>query len=276
MSLRLTYLTDVTILREGLKLARRLGEAAPLASSMTGETAPGSEVQSDEQWEDWLRGQVGTEFHPSSTCAMLPLEQGGVVDANLRVYGLTNVRVADASVPPTVFSAHLMASTYGVAEQASTMIRAFHNDLSSTSSASSSHNGTKSGSNTSPAAAADSSASNTSSSSGAKHTGRDVGIGIGVPVGVMSLAALLWFCLRSRRRTKPVSGGVVFAPVPSTEALDQPELVGGAGPDPVFKYDVVEQAISEKDESTKKGLTVKIVEVPSASANSSRVDLLGS
>lgn len=58
---------------------------------------------------------------------MLPREQGGVVDANLRVYGLANVRVADASVPPIALSTHLMSSTYGVAEQASNIIRAFWN-----------------------------------------------------------------------------------------------------------------------------------------------------
>ena len=40
---------------------------------------------------------------------------------------LSNVRVADASVPPISFSAHLMSSTYGIAEQASTIIRNFHN-----------------------------------------------------------------------------------------------------------------------------------------------------
>lgn len=58
---------------------------------------------------------------------MLPREQGGVVDANLRVYGLANVRVADASVPPISLSTHLMASTYGIAEQASNIIRAYWN-----------------------------------------------------------------------------------------------------------------------------------------------------
>lgn len=54
---------------------------------------------------------------------MLPREEGGVVDANLRVYGLANVRIADASVPPMSLSTHLMASTYGVAEQAANIIR---------------------------------------------------------------------------------------------------------------------------------------------------------
>lgn len=58
---------------------------------------------------------------------MLPRNQGGVVDANLRVYGLSNVRVADASVPPIALSTHLMASTYGIAEQAANIIRGFWN-----------------------------------------------------------------------------------------------------------------------------------------------------
>lgn len=57
---------------------------------------------------------------------MLPQDQGGVVDANLRVYGLANVRVADASVVPIALSTHLMSSTYGVAEQASNIIRAYY------------------------------------------------------------------------------------------------------------------------------------------------------
>lgn len=60
---------------------------------------------------------------------MLPRDQGGVVDANLRVYGLANVRVADASVPPIALSTHLMASTYGVAEQASNIIRSHWNEM---------------------------------------------------------------------------------------------------------------------------------------------------
>ncbi|KAJ5611192.1 CAZyme family AA3 [Penicillium lagena] len=131
-------LADYEILRDGLKLARQLGETEPLSSSFTSERSPGSSVQTDEEWEDWLRGAGGTEYHPSSSCAMLPREQGGVVDANLRVYGLANVRVADASVPPIALSTHLMASTYGLAEQASTIIRDFWDRPSSARPSSSS------------------------------------------------------------------------------------------------------------------------------------------
>lgn len=139
---------DVQTLREGLKLVRRIGESGPLKSSLSEEIWPGKDVQTDDEWDEWLRGSVFTEFHPSSTCAMLPLKQGGVVDANLRVYGLANVRVADASVPPISFSAHLMASTYGLAEQASDIIRAYHNrPILKSSNTTTSSNSTSTGDN---------------------------------------------------------------------------------------------------------------------------------
>ncbi|EPS32896.1 hypothetical protein PDE_07857 [Penicillium oxalicum 114-2] len=114
---------DHVLLRDGLKLARQLGQTSPLSNSLTQETSPGPSVQTDDEWLDWILRSAGTEFHPSSSCAMLPRAQGGVVDAHLRVYGLANVRVADASVPPLALSTHLMSSTYGVAEQASRIIR---------------------------------------------------------------------------------------------------------------------------------------------------------
>ncbi|KAJ6024089.1 hypothetical protein N7540_004886 [Penicillium herquei] len=120
---------DYEVLLKGLRMARELGETAPLSNNLTTETAPGTDVQDDEDWISWIRSEAGTEYHPSSTCAMLPKDLGGVVDANLLVYGLANVRVADASVPPIALSTHLMASTYGVAEMAANIIRGFYNGV---------------------------------------------------------------------------------------------------------------------------------------------------
>lgn len=128
---------DYEILRDGLKLARQLGNTEPLSGCLTAETSPGSKVQTDDDWLDWIREASGSEFHPSSSCAMLPREQGGVVDANLRVYGLANVRVADASVVPIALSTHLMASTYGVAEQAGNILRAYYANTTGDSTATS-------------------------------------------------------------------------------------------------------------------------------------------
>jgi choline dehydrogenase-like flavoprotein len=122
------------ILVKGIKLVRRIGESSPLKSTLTKEITPGSDVQTDDDWIDWLRQSASTEFHPSSSCAMLPHDQGGVVDANLRVYGLANVRVADSSVAPIALSTHLMSSTYAIAEQASSIILATYNSTSTSPS----------------------------------------------------------------------------------------------------------------------------------------------
>ena len=103
----LSHAADIVILREGLKLARKIAQTAPLSQFIGEELSPGSAVQSDADWENYAANSIGTEYHPSSSCAMMPLEKGGVVDPELRVYGLANVRVADASVFPTDFSAHV-------------------------------------------------------------------------------------------------------------------------------------------------------------------------
>ena len=173
--------TDTKILRDGSKLVRAIGKTGPLKDVLTKETSPGSEVQSDnddDAWDEWLRNTVSTEFHPSSTCAMLPRELGGVVDANLRVYGLSNVRVADASVPPIALSTHLMASTYGVAEQASSIIRAYHDrkpskgpSFSSNNSSSPSFSPSNSSDSSGPSSSSGSSVSGSKSSSSSSSAG---------------------------------------------------------------------------------------------------------
>lgn len=107
---------DLEVLREGFKLARSVGQSDPLKGHVDQETNPGNSVQSDDDWEKWIRQHVGTEFHPSCTCSMLPRDAGGVVDKNLLVYGTKNLRVIDASVPPLSVSAHMMSIVYGLAE----------------------------------------------------------------------------------------------------------------------------------------------------------------
>lgn len=79
--------TDKIMLREGLKLARKIANTAPLNSAMIEEVVPGTSVQTDDEWDTWLEAQYGTEYHPSCSTAMLPLDLGGVVDSDLKVYG---------------------------------------------------------------------------------------------------------------------------------------------------------------------------------------------
>ncbi|KAE8218863.1 hypothetical protein CF319_g7334 [Tilletia indica] len=107
---------DAVLLRQGLKLARQVGTAAPLNNYFGDERAPGSGTQSDADWEEYIRNTGQTEYHPSCSCSQLPEELGGVVDKDLLVYGTSNLRVIDASIPPISLSAHLMTATYGIGE----------------------------------------------------------------------------------------------------------------------------------------------------------------
>lgn len=70
-----------------------------------------------------VKQKLVTEFHPSGTTAMLPLELGGVVDTDLKVYGTSNLRVVDAGVMPVIVGAHLQAVVYAVAERAADIIK---------------------------------------------------------------------------------------------------------------------------------------------------------
>lgn len=86
----LFFLQDITIMRQGIKLVRALGGALGGAwnGAFGAELNPGPGVQTDEDIETWLRNEgANSQFHPSSSCGMLPRAHGGVVDSKLRVYG---------------------------------------------------------------------------------------------------------------------------------------------------------------------------------------------
>ncbi|KAM0788362.1 hypothetical protein ACM66B_001502 [Microbotryomycetes sp. NB124-2] len=107
----LSHPADVQILVAAFKFARQVAQTAPLSQYLSNELNPGSQVSTDAEWEDWIRKSVSTEYHPGSTASMLPEEQGGVVDNACRVYGITGLRVIDAST-------HMTAPLYGIAERA--------------------------------------------------------------------------------------------------------------------------------------------------------------
>ncbi|THZ81540.1 hypothetical protein D6C84_06535 [Aureobasidium pullulans] len=74
----------------------------------------------DQEILQFIKANIQTEFHPSGTCAMLPLDLGGVVDPQLLVYGTQNLRIVDASIMPVIPASHLQAVVYGVSEKVGT------------------------------------------------------------------------------------------------------------------------------------------------------------
>ncbi|KAJ7627826.1 alcohol oxidase [Mycena polygramma] len=114
---------DLEVLVRAIKFARKLCATPSLSAVVTREVVPGPAVQTDDEIKDFIRSTVDTVFHPVGTAAMLPREDGGVVDPSLKVYGTANVRVIDASIIPINVSAHPQATLYAIAEKAADIIK---------------------------------------------------------------------------------------------------------------------------------------------------------
>ncbi|WP_420407135.1 GMC family oxidoreductase [Hoeflea sp.] len=111
---------------EGIKLIRRIAGSPGMAAIIEEEIRPGPSVQTDHEMMADIRARAGTVFHPVSTCRMGPHPGEAVVDARLRVHGVRNLRVVDASVFPAVTSGNTNAPTIMVAEKGSDMILSDH------------------------------------------------------------------------------------------------------------------------------------------------------
>lgn len=113
--------TDRRALIEGMKIARRLVEAPAMDALRGLELTPGKHVETDEQFLDAARDLTQSNWHPTSTCRM-GSDPMAVVDARLRVHGLEGLRVADASIMPTVVSGNTNATCIMIGEKASDLI----------------------------------------------------------------------------------------------------------------------------------------------------------
>ncbi|HEY0689790.1 MAG TPA: GMC family oxidoreductase N-terminal domain-containing protein [Kribbella sp.] len=112
---------DMQAMVAGLRLAREIGSAGALASWRAEEVLPGPGVTSDAELRAYVRDSFISYFHPAGTCR-IGVDEMAVVDAELRVRGLSGLRVADASVMPVIVSANTMAAVYGIAERAASLI----------------------------------------------------------------------------------------------------------------------------------------------------------
>lgn len=87
---------------------------------------PASDSRNLDQAKKYVQTSAVSIWHVGGTCAMLPREKGGVVDAQLRVYGTQNLRVVDASAVPLISTANLQATVYAFAERAADLIKDTH------------------------------------------------------------------------------------------------------------------------------------------------------
>jgi choline dehydrogenase len=89
---------------------------------MTGqEIAPGAQIQSDADLLEWVRNTAETTYHPVGTCKM-GQDAMAVVDPELRVHGIEGLRVADASIMPTLTSGNTNAPCIMIGEKCAEMV----------------------------------------------------------------------------------------------------------------------------------------------------------
>ncbi|CAB3739189.1 GMC family oxidoreductase [Achromobacter kerstersii] len=121
------YLADerdqVTLVR-GIRLARRLLQSQALAPFSDGEALPGPLCESDSELLDFARRFGVSSYHVNGTARMGPADDKyAVVDAQLRVHGVQNLRVIDSSVMPSMPSANICAATMMIGNKAADLIR---------------------------------------------------------------------------------------------------------------------------------------------------------
>lgn len=114
--------TDRSVLVEAMKVARKVLSTAEMAEYVDSEYRPGESVKSDEDILAYVKENGSSSFHPSSSCRM-GLDPQSVVDPALRVHGLENLRVIDASIMPRIVSANLNATTIMIGERGAALMQ---------------------------------------------------------------------------------------------------------------------------------------------------------
>lgn len=111
---------DATVF--GIRQIRQIFAAAPLATAVEAEIAPGPAATSDEQLADFVRHNGKSSYHPAGTCRM-GNDAMAVVDERLRVRGIGRLRVVDASIMPVLTSGNTAAAAMMIGEKGASMIR---------------------------------------------------------------------------------------------------------------------------------------------------------
>lgn len=113
---------DMQVHLHGIKLARELAATKAFSAFSNGEVAPGTS-KSESELREYIRTHASTIWHPVGTCKM-GRDAEAVVDPQLRVYGVEGLRVADASIMPTITSGNTNAACIAIGEKVADMILA--------------------------------------------------------------------------------------------------------------------------------------------------------
>lgn len=121
---------DIEVMARHVRNLAKIANSEPLKSlfKVGGERNYGApdDLEDLEALKAYARKGALTNYHPTSTCAMLPFKRGGVVDSKLFVYGVEGLRIVDSSIVPLAAKANPQSTIYAVAEKAADLIKASH------------------------------------------------------------------------------------------------------------------------------------------------------
>ena len=106
---------------EAIRLSRKIIDTDAMSAFMGEELSPGPDVQTDEEILNFIAKEGESAYHPCSTCKM-GFDTMAVTDANLRVHGINNLRIVDASIFPYVTNGNIYSPVMMVAEKAADLI----------------------------------------------------------------------------------------------------------------------------------------------------------
>ena len=112
---------DAALTVRAVRIAQAVMTAPAMTPLQVTEIAPGPERITDEEIVDWVKQAAETTYHPVGTCKM-GSDGGAVVDARLRVHGIAALRIADASIMPTLTSGNTNAPSIMIGEKAADMV----------------------------------------------------------------------------------------------------------------------------------------------------------
>jgi choline dehydrogenase len=119
----LSHEADAQLFLDGVRLARHVSQRPALRPLIVRETRPGPDVQDDAALLEYIRATVQTSWHQIGTCKM-GLDSSAVVDPELRVCGIANLRVIDSSICPTIPSSNTNIASIAIGEKGVDMLLA--------------------------------------------------------------------------------------------------------------------------------------------------------
>tara|TARA_B100000925_G_C21668438_1_gene328720 strand:+ start:22 stop:468 length:447 start_codon:yes stop_codon:yes gene_type:complete len=110
---------DINLFLDSLKLARKVIKTKPLSDIITEELLPGKDITDDNMLIDYCKKMIKTNWHPVGTCKMgADNDNTAVLNSNLQVKGIKNLRVFDVSMMPNIVAANTNAPAMAIADLA--------------------------------------------------------------------------------------------------------------------------------------------------------------